>query len=70
MASDDQDKPLFAERPEWADVVPVPQYETNTPIAPILYSPECALSNALTLISAFRCSTPRLHYGGLITINR
>lgn len=40
--SEEDDKPLFAERPDWSDVVPVPQYETDTPIAPILYSAECA----------------------------
>jgi protein farnesyltransferase/geranylgeranyltransferase type-1 subunit alpha len=41
---DPKDKPLFAERQEWSDVEPVPQYETGTPVAPILYTPECALS--------------------------
>ncbi|KAI9509310.1 protein prenylyltransferase [Russula earlei] len=28
------------ERPEWTDVVPVPQYENIQPLAPIFYSPE------------------------------
>ena len=32
---------LYAERPEWSDVVPVAQYENIQPIAPIFYSPEC-----------------------------
>jgi hypothetical protein len=32
---------LYAERPEWADVVPVAQYENMQPLAPIFYSPEC-----------------------------
>ncbi|KAF9450611.1 protein prenylyltransferase [Macrolepiota fuliginosa MF-IS2] len=40
MSTEDQDKPLFSELPEWADVVPIPQYETDAPIAPILYSVE------------------------------
>lgn len=31
--------PLFAERPEWVDVVPLEQYEGVNPLAPILYSP-------------------------------
>jgi len=31
---------LYAERPEWADVVPVAQYENVQPLAPIFYSPE------------------------------
>ncbi|KAI0074099.1 farnesyltransferase [Panus rudis PR-1116 ss-1] len=31
---------LFSERPEWADVTPVPQYEGFQPIAPILYTPQ------------------------------
>ena len=35
------DAPLFAERPEWADVQPLEQYEITNPIAPIFYSPEC-----------------------------
>ncbi|KAF7763572.1 hypothetical protein Agabi119p4_8109 [Agaricus bisporus var. burnettii] len=35
-----QEKLLFAERPEWSDVDPIPQYETSTPIAPILYTPQ------------------------------
>jgi len=32
---------LFAERPEWSDVVPISQYENIQPLAPIFYSPEC-----------------------------
>ena len=32
---------LYAERPEWSDVVPIPQYENLQPLAPIFYSPEC-----------------------------
>jgi protein farnesyltransferase/geranylgeranyltransferase type-1 subunit alpha len=40
-SEEEETVPLFAERPEWSDVVPVPQYETETPIAPILYSTEC-----------------------------
>lgn len=35
--------PFYAERPEWADVTPVEQYEGVTPVAPIFYSPECTL---------------------------
>ncbi|EAU89761.2 farnesyltransferase/geranylgeranyltransferase type I alpha subunit [Coprinopsis cinerea okayama7 len=31
---------LFSERPEWADVVPLEQYENMNPIAPIVYTPE------------------------------
>ncbi|KAI0280204.1 protein prenylyltransferase [Russula aff. rugulosa BPL654] len=31
---------LYAERPEWSDVVPIPQYENLQPLAPIFYSPE------------------------------
>ena len=43
MASNDDDKPiLFANRPEWADVVPQEQYEDGDPLAPIFYSVECS----------------------------
>ncbi|THV01866.1 protein prenylyltransferase [Dendrothele bispora CBS 962.96] len=31
---------LYAEQPEWADVIPIPQYENVEPLAPILYTPE------------------------------
>ncbi|KIK98587.1 hypothetical protein PAXRUDRAFT_823701 [Paxillus rubicundulus Ve08.2h10] len=33
------DHPLFADRPEWVDVVPLQQYEGVTPLAPIFYTP-------------------------------
>lgn len=33
--------PLYSERPDWADVVPVQQYDGLNPIAPIFYTPEC-----------------------------
>jgi hypothetical protein len=37
-----EDSPLlFRERPDWADLTPLEQYENLTPIAPILYSEEC-----------------------------
>ena len=34
---------MYSERTDWADVVPVPQYDSAVvaPIAPIFYSPEC-----------------------------
>ncbi|EKM57639.1 uncharacterized protein PHACADRAFT_251373 [Phanerochaete carnosa HHB-10118-sp] len=33
--------PLYCERPEWADVTPIPQYEgVSSPIAPIFYTPD------------------------------
>ena len=42
---------LYAERPEWADVVPVAQYENVQPLAPIFYSPECThLSVVLRIV--------------------
>ncbi|KAK7681413.1 hypothetical protein QCA50_015505 [Cerrena zonata] len=31
---------LFSERPDWADVTPIPQHEGYNPIAPIFYAPE------------------------------
>ena len=38
----DEDSPLlFRETPDWADLTPLEQYESLTPIAPILYSEEC-----------------------------
>ncbi len=43
MVSNEDDKPrLFAERPEWADVLPQEQYEDGDPLAPIFYSEECS----------------------------
>ncbi|KAF5325492.1 hypothetical protein D9619_009721 [Psilocybe cf. subviscida] len=38
--STSEDAPLFAERPEWADVQPLEQYENANPIAPIFYTEE------------------------------
>ncbi|KIJ61517.1 hypothetical protein HYDPIDRAFT_96237 [Hydnomerulius pinastri MD-312] len=35
-----EDEPLFADRPEWADVVPLEQYEGVIPLAPIFYTNE------------------------------
>ena len=32
---------LYAERPEWSDVAPVPQHENIQPLAPIFYNSEC-----------------------------
>lgn len=32
---------LYSERSDWADVVPISQYEGVNPIAPIFYTPEC-----------------------------
>lgn len=32
---------LYAERPEWSDLTPIPQYENIQPLAPIFYNPEC-----------------------------
>ncbi|KAJ3500519.1 hypothetical protein NLJ89_g9756 [Agrocybe chaxingu] len=34
------DEELFSERPEWADVVPLEQYENINPLAPIFYTEE------------------------------
>jgi hypothetical protein len=38
----DEDFTPFSQRLEWADVVPVPQYDGVQPLAPIFYTPECA----------------------------
>ena len=42
-----ENQSLFADRPEWADVVPLEQHEGSTPIAPIFYTPECACVHEL-----------------------
>jgi protein farnesyltransferase/geranylgeranyltransferase type-1 subunit alpha len=34
-------QPLYADREDWADVVPVPQYDSVAPLAPIFYTDEC-----------------------------
>lgn len=45
IAGDPSEGPsLYSERPEWADVTPIPQYEGYNPIAPIFYAPECEYS--------------------------
>ncbi|KAG2343035.1 protein prenylyltransferase [Suillus weaverae] len=36
----EEEKPLYSQRPEWADVVPLEQYENVTPLAPIFYTDE------------------------------
>jgi hypothetical protein len=41
MSDDTTEHVLYAERPEWSDVVPIPQYENIQPLAPIFYTPEC-----------------------------
>lgn len=50
MSAEFEDVMLYAERPEWEDVVPVPQYQGVDALAPINYSPECP--------SALCCLTP------------
>ncbi|KAI0035815.1 hypothetical protein K488DRAFT_68134 [Vararia minispora EC-137] len=40
MPVQSEDYVPFAQRPEWADVVPVPQYDGVQPLAPIFYTPE------------------------------
>jgi len=37
---DDETEVLYADKPEWADVTPITQYEGVAPLAPIFYSPE------------------------------
>ncbi|KAI0763174.1 protein prenylyltransferase [Irpex lacteus] len=32
--------PLYCEREDWSDIVPIPQYDGVNPIAPIFYNPE------------------------------
>ena len=40
---EDQENVLFADRPEWSDVTPIPQHDEGAnPIAPIYYTAECA----------------------------
>ena len=41
MASPFDETPLYAQRLEWQDLTPVPQYENVNPLAPILYSEQC-----------------------------
>jgi protein farnesyltransferase/geranylgeranyltransferase type-1 subunit alpha len=57
MASiSDEDSPplLFCERPDWADLTPLDQYENLTPIAPILYSEECKSKTIFFKIPDFK----------------
>ena len=42
QSSEDEDEVvLFANRPEWQDITPIPQHENITPVAPIFYTDEC-----------------------------
>ena len=45
---------MYSEREDWADVVPVPQYDGVVPIAPIFYSPECECLRFLGFFSQTR----------------
>jgi protein farnesyltransferase/geranylgeranyltransferase type-1 subunit alpha len=38
----EEEKPLYSQRSEWSDVVPLEQYENVTPLAPIFYTDECS----------------------------
>lgn len=39
--SSDEKETLYSQRKDWEDVVPIPQHETITPVAPIFYTDEC-----------------------------
>ena len=41
ISSLDEEPELFSARLDWADVVPLQQYENSNPIAPIFYTVEC-----------------------------
>ena len=57
ISDDLEDRPLlFCERPDWADLTPLEQYENLTPIAPILYSEECkSKKKEFSIIFFFQC---------------
>lgn len=38
----EEEQPLYSQRPEWADVIPLEQYESVAPLAPIFYTDECS----------------------------
>ena len=46
---------LYAERPDWADVIPLAQYENVTPLAPIFYTDECLCNPYLWTIQHNPC---------------
>jgi protein farnesyltransferase/geranylgeranyltransferase type-1 subunit alpha len=39
--SDSDSQILYSKRKDWADIVPIPQHENITPVAPIFYTDEC-----------------------------
>ncbi|TPX56111.1 hypothetical protein PhCBS80983_g04786 [Powellomyces hirtus] len=57
MSSDDDDDLLFSDRPEWADVTPVPQDDGPNPLVPIAYAPNYA--DAMSYFRAVLATTDR-----------
>ena len=41
MPLNSDDVLLYSQRPDWADVQPLEQYEGVNPLAPIFYTDEC-----------------------------
>jgi len=40
-----EEEKLYSQRAEWADVLPLEQYENITPLAPIFYTKECGYTS-------------------------
>jgi protein farnesyltransferase/geranylgeranyltransferase type-1 subunit alpha len=55
--SDSDGQILYSKRKDWADIVPIPQHENITPVAPIFYTDEC---ESTTQVDKGRLSNLRL----------
>lgn len=49
MAEQQDDVPFY-QKPEWADVVPIPQDDGPNPLVPIAYTRECKATPSLSLL--------------------
>lgn len=49
----------YSQRPEWQDIIPVPQHESLNPLAPIFYTDECTALSTHTKMPDLLSIPPR-----------